>query len=141
MDPYIAFLVEHWMLTAAFGAIIVLLALNEWRHRSLGVSGINPQQLVDLLNHADATVVDVRTQERFEQGHILGAISIPKENFGGNLKMLNKFKSKPVILVCPAGLDSPKMGKLLKENGFTQLYHLSGGMDAWYAQSMPVVKK
>ena len=141
MDPYIAFLVEHWMLSAAFGAILVLLALNEWRHRSLGVSGVSPQQLVDLLNHADATVVDVRTQARFELGHILGAISIPQENFGGSLKMLNKFKSKPIILVCATGLDSPKMAKLLKENGFTQLYHLAGGMEAWHAQSMPVVKK
>ncbi len=141
MDPYIAFLVEHWMLSAAFGAIVLLLIGNELRQRSFGVTGISSQQLVDLLNHKDAAVIDIRSRERFDLGHILGAINIPSENFGSSLKTLQKYKNKPIILVCGNGIDSPKKGKVLKENGFTDLYHLNGGMEAWHAQGMPVAKR
>ncbi len=141
MEPYISFLVEHWMLSAAFGAILLLLIANEWRTRSFGIPGISPQQLVELLNHKDAVVIDLRAQERFDLGHILGAQSIPLENFGTSIKTLNKYKNKPIILVCAMGSESPKKAKVLKENGFTELYHLSGGMDAWHAQGLPVVKR
>ncbi|MBS0286398.1 MAG: rhodanese-like domain-containing protein [Proteobacteria bacterium] len=141
MTPYITFLVEHWMLSTAFGVIVLLLIINEWRHRSFGIPGINPQQLVELLNHKEAVVVDVRATERFDLGHILGAMNIPAQNFGSSVKTLNKYKSKPVILVCAMGQESPKLGKLLKEGGFTTLYHLSGGMEAWHAQNLPVTKR
>lgn len=141
MAPYIAFLTEHWMLSVAFIAILVLLLFNEWRHRSYGIAGVSPQQLVDLLNHSGAAVVDIRPSARYDQGHILGSINLPKEELEKRLNMLSKYKNKPVILVCTAGIESGKMGRLLSANGFAQLYHLTGGMDMWRSQSMPVVKK
>lgn len=140
MDPYISFLIEHWMLSAAFVAIVVLLAANEWRHRSMGVASISPQQLVDFLNHEGGVVVDVRTTARFTQGHILGAINIPQEDFSNRVNTLNKYKSRPVVLVCESGGFSPKMGQHLKAHGFTQLYYLAGGFQAWQTQGLPSVK-
>ncbi|MGD9591111.1 MAG: rhodanese-like domain-containing protein [Candidatus Berkiella sp.] len=141
MDPYISFFVEHWMLSAAFAVILLLLIGNELRHRSFGVPGISSQQLVDLLNHKDAVIIDIRSHERFDLGHILGAINIPAENFDAGLKTLNKYKNRPMVLVCSQGNDAPKKGKVLKGNGYTDLYHLAGGMDAWHAQGMPVTKR
>ncbi|MBN9286405.1 MAG: hypothetical protein BGO43_07030 [Gammaproteobacteria bacterium 39-13] len=140
MNPYISFLMEHWMLSTAFVAIAVLLAANEWRHRSMGVTSISPQQLVDFLNHAGGVVVDVRATPRFAQGHILGAINLPQEDFNNRVNTLNKYKSKPVVLVCDTGGVSPKMGQHLKANGFTQLYYLAGGVQAWQSQGLPLVK-
>jgi rhodanese-related sulfurtransferase len=141
MDPYITFLTEHWMLAAAFVGIVVLILLNERRHRSFGVPGVSPAQLVDLLNHQNGVVVDIRTQERFDLGHILGALSVPKDSMTNSLQLLNKYKSKPVILVCHLGQDSPKTALVLKSNGFTQLYFLAGGMEAWRSAGLPVDKK
>ncbi|MBI2792743.1 MAG: rhodanese-like domain-containing protein [Gammaproteobacteria bacterium] len=141
MDPYITFLTEHWMLAVAFVAIVLLILLNEWRHRSFGVPGVSPQQLVDILNHQNGVVIDIRTQERFDLGHILGALSVPKESMTNSLQLLNKYKAKPVILVCHLGQDSPKAAQVLKNNGFTQLYFLAGGMEAWRGAGLPVDKK
>lgn len=141
MDPIVTFLLEHWMLSSAFVVILLLLALNEWRHRSLGVKGIDTQQLVNFLNHQNGVVVDVRLPERFDQGHILNAINLPQADFQNKVSSLNKYKAKPIILVCATGIDAPKMGQLLTSNGFTQLYYLSGGMGEWQASGMPVVKK
>ena len=68
-------------------------------------------------------------------------MNIPQEDFHSRVNMLNKYKTKPVILVCATGVESPKMGQLLTTNGFTQLYYLSGGIAMWQSDNMPVVKK
>lgn len=141
MDPILAFLLEHWLLSSAFFVVLVLLLLNEWRFRSFGLKMINSQELVGLLNHKKGVVIDTRSNERYEQGHILGAMHIPVEDFAKKQGVLNKFKNKAVILVGETGIDSPKMGKLLQENGFTQLCYLAGGMSGWQSEGMPIEKK
>ncbi|MGE3318355.1 MAG: rhodanese-like domain-containing protein [Candidatus Berkiella sp.] len=140
MDPLLVFFVEHWALSSAFLVLIVVFALNEWRHRAMGIPSLDPQQLVNLLNHNGGVAVDIRSQLNYQQGHIIGAHSLPQEEFATKLNALNKYKSKPVILVCMKGLEAPKMAKLLAANGFTQLYFLANGMEGWVSNGMPVVK-
>lgn len=140
MDPFLTFLMEHWLLSTTFVIIVVLFAINEWRHHAFGIPGIAIQQLVDFLNHEEATVVDIRSQALYQRGHILGAINIPKEDFSQPLTTFDKYKNKPFILVCAVGTDSPKIGRMLKTQGFNQIYFLTGGMESWHGQSMPVVK-
>lgn len=141
MDPLLAFFIEHWALSGAFLTLLVVFALNEWRHRAMGVPMLDVQQFVNLLNHSGATAVDIRSKIRFEQSHIIGAINLPQEDFTSKLNVLNKYKTKPIVLVCAKGLDAPKMAKVLVANGFTQLYFLANGMDGWVASGMPVVKQ
>jgi rhodanese-related sulfurtransferase len=140
MDPLLAFFIEHWALSGAFLTLIVVLLLNEWRHRAMGVPNLDPQQLVNLLNHSGGVAVDTRNPLRFQEGHIIGAINLPQEEFATRLNVLNKYKTKPVILVCGKGLDAPKMAKVLAANGFTQIYFLANGMDGWQSSGMPVAK-
>jgi rhodanese-related sulfurtransferase len=141
MAPYFSFLMEHWILSSAFVVLLILILLNEWRYRSSGLTGIGPQQLVDFLNHSGGVVLDIRSSEQYEQGHILGAMNIAPADFEKRLNALNKYKTKPVIAVCAKGLDSPKVSRLLVENGFTKLYYLTGGVDGWKSSGLPLVKK
>lgn len=140
MDPLLVFFVEHWVLSSAFLVLIVVFVLNEWRHRAMGIPSLDPQQVVNLLNHNGGVVVDIRSQLSYQQGHIIGAVNIAQEEFSTKLTVLNKYKSKPLILVCMRGLDAPKMAKLLAANGFTQLYFLANGMEGWASNGMPLVK-
>ncbi|HRE32735.1 MAG TPA: rhodanese-like domain-containing protein [Candidatus Berkiella sp.] len=140
MNPLLTFFVEHWVLSGTFLAIVFILLVNEWRHRSMGVPHLAPQDLVNLLNHSAGVVVDIRSQTRFEQSHIIGAINLPQADFQGKLNTLNKYKAKPLVLVCANGSDAPKMAKILKANGFNQVYFLANGMDGWVTAGMPVVK-
>lgn len=140
MDPLLVFFVKHWMLSSAFLVLVVVFLLNEWRHRAMGIPSLDPQQLVNLLNHNGGVAVDVRSQVSYQQGHIIGAQSIPQEELAAKLNVLNKYKSKPIILVCARGLDAPKMAKLLAANGFNQLYFLANGMEGWVSNGMPLVK-
>lgn len=140
MDPLLRFFIEHWALSGTFLALIIALLINEWRHRALGVPQVGPQELVNILNHSSGVAVDIRSAVRFEQGHIIGAINLPQTDFATKLNVLNKYKSKPIILVCGNGVDAPKMAKVLTQNGFTQIYFLANGMDGWVTSGMPLVK-
>lgn len=140
-DSILNFLIQHWMLSGALVGIVILFLLNEWRFRAMGILGLNPFQLVEKLNHAHGVVLDIRTQERFQLGHILNAINIPQSDIPTRLSQLNKYKSKPIIIVCASGQDSPKVGKNLKTQGFVELYYLIGGMNSWNEQNMPITKK
>jgi rhodanese-related sulfurtransferase len=53
---------------------------------------------------------------------------------------IQKFKEKPVLLVCQRGRRANAAAKLLKAQGFTQLNVLKGGMAAWVEAKMPVTK-
>lgn len=138
MDALLPFIAEHWVLSSAFVVIVVLLLINEWRHRNFGLVGLEPQEVVDLMNHHQSVVLDVRSEAQYSEGHILGAQNVTKENLNDKLKKLQKYKSKPVILVCAQGLDAPKVGSLLREQGFEQVYLLSGGLHAWKGQGLPL---
>ena len=51
---------------------------------------------------------------------------------------LKKSKDKPVVVACAAGMHAPKAISMLKEKGFTSLFGLQGGMQAWQKEALPV---
>lgn len=140
MDALIPFLLEHWVLSSAFFIIVLLLLLNELRHRRFGLKSLEPQAVVDLINHHQGMVLDVRPSEQFKAGHIIGAENVTASELNKKLKKLQRFKSKPLVLVCDKGLDAPNVGGLLRAEGFEQIYLLNGGLVAWKGQGLPLVK-
>ncbi|HMW77307.1 MAG TPA: rhodanese-like domain-containing protein, partial [Rhodocyclaceae bacterium] len=53
---------------------------------------------------------------------------------------IEKFKDRPLILCCASGIRSGKACEQLKKAGFTRLYSLDGGFDAWRQAGLPVRK-
>ncbi|MCF8429847.1 MAG: thioredoxin [Bacteroidia bacterium] len=83
-------------------------------------------------------IIDVRTPEEFIDGFIANALNI---NLNGNSfdSEVAKFnKLKPVYVYCLAGGRSANAAIKLKELGFTIIYELKGGMNAWRNASMPI---
>lgn len=79
----------------------------------------------------NSQLVDVRTQEEFEQGHIKGAklIDFYSENFKEELQQLDK--ETPIYLYCRSGVRSGKASKLLVKLGFQEIYDLKNGYIAY----------
>ena len=102
---------------------------------------IAPQQLTDLVNRQDGVVLDIRPQADFNKGHIVGAISAPLSKLESMSKELERYKARPVIVVCAQGLTAVNACKQLKKQGFDQLYRLNNGMQAWLADNLPTSKK
>jgi rhodanese-related sulfurtransferase len=105
------------------------------RTREVGVS-----EAVQLINRRDAAILDVREAGEFRSGHIPNARSIPSSDLAARVKDLDKLKSKPVLTVCASGTRSGTAYRELQKAGFTDVYSLAGGMQAWEKAGMPVNK-
>jgi len=74
-------------------------------------------------------LIDVREVAEVQQGYIPGATHIP---VGQIAERLNEVpKDRKVLLYCRGGVRSGKAGKVLLENGYTKVAHLSGGINVW----------
>lgn len=80
------------------------------------VASINPRQ---------STLLDVRTEDEFANGTLQGAVNIPVDELRGRLKELNP--EKPVYVFCQIGLRGYIAYRILIQNGFKEVYNLSGG--------------
>lgn len=74
-----------------------------------------------------AVIVDVRTKGEYQSGHLRNSINIPIDNLQQKIEKLNK--NKPVITCCASGARSASARRILKSNGFGQVYN--GG--SWYS--------
>ena len=103
-------------------------------------NSISPAEATQLINREDAHVVDVREADEFAGGHLPDARNLPLGKLADRLGELEKFRDKPVILCCASGMRSAKACAELKKQGFSRLYNLDGGVDAWVGAGYPVKK-
>lgn len=138
MAQFIEFIINHWVLSTLW--VISLAAIIAYQRRTAG-STVGPQQAVMLINRNDGIVVDVREKKEFESGHIVDAINIPLAKLKQRMSELQKHKDKPVIVVCKLGQQSSEASRTLKDEGYENVYRLTGGITEWKAQSLPLVQK
>jgi len=137
-DQIQEFIQAEWMLVAIFAGLLVALLLLLWRERATGAFRVDPASATRLINKEQALVVDLRDNNAFGQGHITGAKNIPHSRLAQDMQELAKYKEKPIILVCDMGRLSPASGLLLRKQGFTKVYMLTGGIQAWRAAGLPL---
>ncbi len=80
---------------------------------------------------SDDTIVilDVRTQEEYEESHIPGAILIPNESIGTEKQEQLPDMDQEILVYCRSGNRSAQAAKKLVEAGYTQIYDFGGIMD------------
>ena len=95
------------------------------------VTLVSTTEMQELLSDTNVQLVDVRTPEEFEVGHIINASNIDYKNaaFEKNIESLDK--DKPVMVYCRSGRRSARSCEILREKGFTKVYDLSGGILQW----------
>ncbi|MGA1227026.1 MAG: rhodanese-like domain-containing protein [Tamlana sp.] len=83
----------------------------------------------------DVQLIDVRSPEEYNAGHIDDAININianQENFNNKIQELDK--NKPVYIYCHSGGRSHRASKIMEGLGFTKIYDFTGGWKAWSSQ-------
>lgn len=101
---------------------------------------VTPLQATQLINQGKTVIVDVRDPAAFAAGHMRDAKNIPLKELPNRISELDKFKSRTVIAVCQAGVQSAKAATQLKKAGFNEVVSLNGGLAAWRAQGLPLAK-
>ena len=138
MERLMEFAGNHTLLVFALVTSFLLLIFTELRRKATGMLAVAPTDAVKLINN-DAVVLDTRSAESFSRGHIVGARNVPMDELDAHLEKLGKFRNKPVVAVCDAGVTSTKAVNTLRNSGFESVYNLKGGMTAWGQAGLPVV--
>jgi rhodanese-related sulfurtransferase len=137
----ITFAGQHPYLVGAAVALAALIVYTETRRLIRGFVELGLVQAVQLVN-ADAVVLDVRSPERFQSGHIGGARNVPMERLSEEVeKKLSKLKERPILTYCDNGFTGARAAGELSKKDFKKVYNLRGGLDAWRRESYPLERK
>ncbi len=83
------------------------------------------------LDDEDVTIIDCREREEFVDGHIPGAIFIPRGLLDLRIESAVPDKSKPVVVYCAGGTRSALAARTLEELGYENVESMAGGFGAW----------
>lgn len=108
--------------------------------RGIGGSSISTLQATLLINQQNALILDVRAAAEFDKGRILNARNIALGELAARAPEIEKYKAKPVVVVCENGDISGRAAALLRKQGFEQVFALSGGITTWRQAGLPMEK-
>ena len=83
------------------------------------------------LHDSDYTLIDVRTQDEFDLGHIDSAINLDFYSDSFQNDILSLPKNETIVLYCRTNNRSSKTAAILKENGYKEILVIRGGITEW----------
>ena len=130
-----------WLKWLAIGIIVlavagILIFIRGISADSSMPVSINVKEAYTLYNDG-ALVLDVRTQEEWDQYHIPNAIFIPLEQLRDRMNELPQ--DKTIVVVCASGSRSQYGREILYKAGYKNVSSMAGGMMNWQASGYPMV--
>ena len=112
--------------------------MSAWQEAGLEVQQLAHMPVARLhsLRH-ELNILDVRDQGEWDEGHIKGARHIPFYFVEQRIQELDD--SRPLAVLCASGQRSTLACSILQRHGFTRLFNVEGGMDAWKKEEFEVV--
>lgn len=139
MGELIAFANTHPILASIVVAFLFAVLAYEIRLKGRGQLSVSASTAVQLMNRG-AMVIDVRPPESFAGGHIANAKNVPLTQITTEGDPLRKKKDKVLVTVCDRGVTSQRAADALRKAGYESTYSLQGGIAAWTADNLPLVK-
>ena len=102
------------------------------------IAELDAEHARELIDGGDPVVVDVREQDEWDEGHIPGAVHIPRGHLESRIERAAPDPSRRVLLYCSAGNRSAFAAKTLEEMGFEDVASLAGGFTDWKRNGFPV---
>ena len=96
--------------------------------RSMERDDIDIEKLKEL-DMKGAMIIDVRSPQEYEEGHIEGSILIPEYEINKTAKRIIEDVNVPIVVYCSSGTRSKKAQKKLKNMGYKNVYNLYNGLD------------
>lgn len=104
--------------------------VSAWRAAGLEVEttpAIDPPTLANRLRRSDVTLLDVRSAEEWQEGHVQGSIHLPYQQLRDDVPDVVRNADRPLAVACLAGIRSSLATSLLKRAGITNVVHLADG--------------
>jgi adenylyltransferase/sulfurtransferase len=102
------------------------------------ISEIDATQARERIESGEPVVVDVREQDEWDEGHIPGAVHVPRGHLESRIERLAPDAARPVVIYCSAGNRSAFAAKTLMDLGYEDVVSLAGGFTDWKRNGFPV---
>ncbi|WOH37141.1 rhodanese-like domain-containing protein [Thalassotalea fonticola] len=132
----------HKLIVIIFITLLTACSSVAENEQQIKLSGdIAQQQLLKMQTaNEDFLLLDVRSTEEYNEGHIPGAINISHQKLANRLAEIGQFKDKNIVVYCRSGRRAGIAIDILRDNKFKHLSHLSGDMQGWQTADLDVVK-
>lgn len=113
-----------------------------------GIKNITVEKAKELIEKEDVFILDVRTPSEFNSSHIEGAVLIPVTNSGGSYLSPDSLlearidevpEDKKILVYCRSGHRSVSASTILVNAGYSDVYNMQGGINAWIDAGYPVI--
>lgn len=98
---------------------------------------ITSEEAKQMMDAGNVTIVDVRTEDEYNQGHVPGAILIPLQTIGDEMPEQLPEKDASLIVYCRSGVRSKQASDKLVALGYTSIYDMGGIIDWTYETELP----
>jgi rhodanese-related sulfurtransferase len=139
MQRLFEFIGNHYYLATGALVAAALVAFYEIRERLQAFAALSSMQAVRLMNQG-ALVLDLRARESYDAGHIGDARNVPVADLESQAEGLKKWRDKNVITYCDSGTSGASGARSLMKLGFTKVFNLHGGLNAWVKDNLPLTK-
>ena len=85
-------------------------------------------------------LLDVRSKEEYQSGHIKNSINIPHEELIEDINLISQYKNESLIVYCRSGVRAQLVIDKLLENDFKKIIDMNGDMLAWIESDLPIEK-
>jgi molybdopterin/thiamine biosynthesis adenylyltransferase/rhodanese-related sulfurtransferase len=103
------------------------------------IDEVDSTQALDSLRDSERgwVIVDVREREEWDEGHLPGAVHVPRGHLESRIERAAPDKSGPVLVYCASGNRSAFAAKTLEELGYDHVVSLAGGFTDWKRNGNP----
>ena len=116
-----------------------LMLLWPFIQQSRGGKALGTTQAIQMINHQNALVVDIRPLATYQNGHVAESRNLPASDLPTKGPSLPK--GRPIILTCDRGQTAFGAAAKLRKMGFDQVFVLQGGINAWAQAGLPLSTK
>jgi len=108
------------------------------------VNEVSPERVLEIQKGNEYTILDVREPNEFSEGHLAGAINIPRgflevkadlEHYKRDDRLADR--TKKIVCYCGGGHRSALAAKTLQEMGFENVLSMKEGWTGWTARNFP----
>jgi rhodanese-related sulfurtransferase len=139
MQRLVEYISHHPYLAAgAILAALVVAGYEIWA-RLQAFAALSAMQAVRLMNQG-ALVLDLRNKESYDAGHIGEARNVPAAELTAQADALKKWRDKTVITYDDSGMGGAGAARTLTKLGFTKVFNLEGGLNAWIKDNLPLTR-
>lgn len=108
--------------------------------KSLTIIDINSNQAEELISENNPIIIDVRTPQEFNMGHIKDALNINISNKNFRSRIENLDRNATYLVYCRTGNRSRHAVNMMEKLDFKTIYHLEHGITEWMREGNPVEK-